>query len=107
MSAGAFPSRVRVQRPTYHGPRVRGGARLRGGHDGEWRNAVVASRVDHCNFRDAADDPNAVDPLGPDGSTVFRFVLDAVDQGTPLTVVKSGCGGLSDAAASTESKRAE
>ena len=35
-------------------------------------------------------DPHAVDPLDPDRSTVFRFVLDVVDGGTQFRVVESG-----------------
>ena len=50
-------------------------------------------------------DPHAVDPLDPDRSTVFRFVLDVVDGGTQFRVVESGFGGLSDPAASMESHR--
>ena len=68
-------------------------------------------RIEECDpprtiaYRWGDGDPHAVDPLGPDRSTVFRFVLDVVDGGTQLTVVESGFGGLSDPAASMESHR--
>ena len=68
-------------------------------------------RIEECDpprtiaYRWGDGDPHAVDPLDPNRSTVFRFVLDVVDGGTQLTVVESGFGGLSDPAASMESNR--
>jgi uncharacterized protein YndB with AHSA1/START domain len=50
-----------------------------------------------------AIDPDQVDPAH---STVFRFLLTAVDGGTELTVIESGFDTLSAPAASMESNRA-
>ena len=59
-------------------------------------------------YRWSNDNAHALDPrdVDPDRSTVFRFTLEPVAEGTRLTVVESGFGTLADPAASLESNRA-
>ena len=56
-------------------------------------------------YRWGNDNAQAIDPLDPEHSTVFRFTLEPIDGGTQLTVVESGFNTLADPAASMESNR--
>ena len=58
-------------------------------------------------YRWSNDNARALDPqdVDPDRSTVFRFTLEAIPEGTRLTVVESGFGTLADPAGSLESNR--
>ena len=58
-------------------------------------------------YRWSNDNARALDPedVDPEHSTVFRFTLEPIAEGTRLTVVESGFGTLADPVASLEGNR--